>query len=332
MDWLWWIALGALIGGLVAWVINWWYWRRRMATLQADLETARTDQPPSNEFRIERDRLSADVRTAQAERSRLDADLRACGERSDQLNQHVKALQQRVDELEPLQAQVGGLRSENARLQAESTRMQEENARNVEALQQRVGELEPLQAQVGGLRSENARLQAESTRMQDETTRNVEALQQRVGELEPLQGQIFGLRSENARLRAESTRMQDETTGLRDELDAARAAARGVSLSGAGMDSLTLRNVETVAPAPDEGIGRRDPLIDINEIGLVYEQRLFDAGVFTFEQLAGMAPEDVRSIISPESWQNISPEDWVAEAKLFAEQVRAGTYRRRGQS
>jgi hypothetical protein len=38
----------------------------------------------------------------------------------------------------------------------------------------------------------------------------------------------------------------------------------------------------------------------------------------------------VRAIIKPESWQNIDPEAWLAEAKIFAGQVRDGTYRRGG--
>lgn len=62
----------------------------------------------------------------------------------------------------------------------------------------------------------------------------------------------------------------------------------------------------------------RDPLIDIDGIGPVYEQKLFSAGVTTFEQLAQMTPAQVRAIIKPEGWQNVDFAAWIAAAAEFA--------------
>ncbi len=72
----------------------------------------------------------------------------------------------------------------------------------------------------------------------------------------------------------------------------------------------------------------RDPLIDINGIGPVYEQRLLNAGVTSFEQLASMSEAQIRAIIKPEAWQNVDIAAWIAEAKVLAQQVRDGTYRK----
>jgi predicted flap endonuclease-1-like 5' DNA nuclease len=71
--------------------------------------------------------------------------------------------------------------------------------------------------------------------------------------------------------------------------------------------------------APQPAARRRDPLIDINGIGPVYEQKLFDAGVSTFEDLAALTPEQVREIIAPQRWQEIDPASWIAEARQFAQ-------------
>ncbi|MFQ3615227.1 MAG: helix-hairpin-helix domain-containing protein [Cyanobacteriota bacterium] len=61
-----------------------------------------------------------------------------------------------------------------------------------------------------------------------------------------------------------------------------------------------------------------DPLRDINGIGPVYEQKLFDGGIFTFADLATATPEQLRSLIQPESWQRFDPEAWIAEAQVIS--------------
>ncbi|MDG2615161.1 substrate-binding domain-containing protein [Thermoleptolyngbya sichuanensis XZ-Cy5] len=61
-----------------------------------------------------------------------------------------------------------------------------------------------------------------------------------------------------------------------------------------------------------------DPLRDINGIGPVYEQKLFDGGIFTFGDLATATPEQLQTLIQPESWQRFDPEAWIAEAQLIS--------------
>lgn len=77
----------------------------------------------------------------------------------------------------------------------------------------------------------------------------------------------------------------------------------------------TLQEREVSQTAPPQ----RDPLIDINGIGPAYERKLFDAGVYTFENLAALTAEQVRAIIAPQSWQAIDPASWIDEARHFAQ-------------
>ena len=61
-----------------------------------------------------------------------------------------------------------------------------------------------------------------------------------------------------------------------------------------------------------------DRLQKVNGIGNVYAQKLNDAGIYTFAQLAGQSPARLTEIIAPESWQAIEPEAWIQEAASFA--------------
>ncbi|HMN31312.1 MAG TPA: helix-hairpin-helix domain-containing protein, partial [Caldilineaceae bacterium] len=48
---------------------------------------------------------------------------------------------------------------------------------------------------------------------------------------------------------------------------------------------------------------QRDPLEQIRGIGPVFAQRLHEAGIFTFAQLAAAEPERVRAAVDPEASQ-----------------------------
>lgn len=61
-----------------------------------------------------------------------------------------------------------------------------------------------------------------------------------------------------------------------------------------------------------------DRLQKVNGIGNVYAQKLNDAGIYTFAQLADQSPGRLVEIIAPESWQAIDPNAWIQEAATFA--------------
>lgn len=117
--------------------------------------------------------------------------------------------------------------------------------------------------------------------------------------------------------------------------DEGAAATRGmdVELQGklsaleAEKDSLAVRLQEALNKEPEvivqevikEVMVSRDRLQKIHGIGDVFTRRFNEAGVFSFAQLAALTPERAREIINPEEWQAIEPDQWIEEAKQFAE-------------
>jgi predicted flap endonuclease-1-like 5' DNA nuclease len=96
-----------------------------------------------------------------------------------------------------------------------------------------------------------------------------------------------------------------------------------------------LRQQRVVAPEPLVVSGRRrarqtstlpssaehqsppisDPLEEIGGIGPVYANRLNEAGVFTFQQLASTPADELARITGVTRWD---PADWIAEATELA--------------
>lgn len=75
--------------------------------------------------------------------------------------------------------------------------------------------------------------------------------------------------------------------------------------------------VETVAQ-PAQSFTNKDPLEKIDGIGQVYQQKLYEAGIQTFAQLAAASPSRITEIIEPQNWQTIDVMKWRREAALFA--------------
>jgi predicted flap endonuclease-1-like 5' DNA nuclease len=77
--------------------------------------------------------------------------------------------------------------------------------------------------------------------------------------------------------------------------------------------------VETSEPAPAVAYsGSKDPLEKIDGIGQVYQQKLYEANIFTFAQLAAASPSRITEIIEPQNWQHIDVMKWRRDAALFA--------------
>jgi predicted flap endonuclease-1-like 5' DNA nuclease len=66
---------------------------------------------------------------------------------------------------------------------------------------------------------------------------------------------------------------------------------------------------------------RRDDLEQIDGIGRVYEQKLFDAGINTFAQLAVTPITRLKEIITPAAWQHVDFQSWIDQARSSAEVV-----------
>ena len=79
----------------------------------------------------------------------------------------------------------------------------------------------------------------------------------------------------------------------------------------------------SASPAPPQVQPEHDPippapavddLTRINGIGPAYAQRLHDAGISAFHQVADAAPEELERIIQPAAWQQVDFADWSKQA------------------
>lgn len=307
---LWWLSLGALIGWIVQWIWDWMWFRARRQVVSVE--------------------VTSQIASLTAERDKLATDLRACGDRRLALEQEVAGFQGQADEL-------GRLRL-------------------------RVGELEPLAGRVDALTAENAQLRADL-----EAARAGAVAGTLLG---AAAGSGLAEREVGGEDRTTLASLREYNLSMYDELNVTRlalarySAGRGdplIDIDGIGpvyqqklydqgvvtFDQVAAMHPERLrslvapnavfeldtAPWIEEArrfAGRplRDPLIDINGVGPVYEQRLLNAGVTSFEQLGNMTAEEIRAIIRPAAWQLFEPEAWIAEARELAAQVRAGTYRK----
>ena len=304
---LWWLTLGAVIGFAAEWMWDWIWFRGRRRAVSVDVDTQ--------------------VSGLQGERDKLALDLKTCGDRRVALE----------GELATARGQLGDL----------------------ERYRARVSELEPLVARVDELGADNARLHAE-----------LEAARTASVTLGAVASQTLGASADGGEDGETAGDLREYNVAMYDELEASRRAlsrftgGRGdplIDIDGIGpvyqqklydAGIVSFEQVATLQPdrlrslvAPNaafeldttpwieearrmSGSAVRDPLIDINGIGPVYEQRLLNAGVTSFDQLAAMSSEAIRTIIGPQAWQSIEPEAWVAEARTLAQQVRDGTYRK----
>lgn len=82
--------------------------------------------------------------------------------------------------------------------------------------------------------------------------------------------------------------------------------------------------LEESAPAPATALNppmereAKDPLEKIDGIGKIYQQKLYEAGIKTFAQLAAASPSRITEVIEPQNWQTIDVMKWRREAALFA--------------
>lgn len=63
-----------------------------------------------------------------------------------------------------------------------------------------------------------------------------------------------------------------------------------------------------------EPVIEADDLTLLDGIGPAFATRLNEGGVYTFEKLAQMTPEEIRNTARLQSWQD-EPEGWIAEAR-----------------
>jgi predicted flap endonuclease-1-like 5' DNA nuclease len=89
--------------------------------------------------------------------------------------------------------------------------------------------------------------------------------------------------------------------------------------------AVTPRDAEVPAPAPTiaaaaAGIPAQD-LAAIRGIGPVFEQKLYNAGIGTYAQLAALSDAELRAIVQPADWQEFNYQSWNEQARKWAEKT-----------
>jgi hypothetical protein len=67
-------------------------------------------------------------------------------------------------------------------------------------------------------------------------------------------------------------------------------------------------------------VRRSDDLERIKGIGPAFSQRLNEAGIHTFGELAKSSPERLKQIVGAEEWQDVDIETWIRMARALSDE------------
>jgi predicted flap endonuclease-1-like 5' DNA nuclease len=293
MNYLFWILVGIIIGWIIEWVIDWLFWRKPDGRTQEKLAAAEAEnqrlqaQLAAKEPKLAASGLADDI---------CQAKLAYAEKTVEQLRAELNAISGQAPQEEDLFERIKGIWTGFAeRLHdggiftfAQLGETKPERLREI-VQPEEWHEIQPDNWAVQA--REFAREKAEASARILAEHREREQLQERLAELE----------ADNGRLQALAA------GGVGTALAEVEAPTRQADLTDLEATVVQTRPV------------RRDPLVDIEGIGPVYAQRLNDAGIFSFRQLAAQTPERLREIINPEAWQKIDVADWIAQAKAMAD-------------
>lgn len=146
--------------------------------------------------------------------------------------------------------------------------------------------------------------------------RRVRALAAPVAEVKPVASgpTIYDTsETEESGLREENARLTHAISQLRHENEELRLGVRSNQwrLDQAIKEIHETRSAKVVAIIKD--IFER-----VDGIGPVYQQRLWEAGILKYSDLAATSEERLRQIIRPQEWQNLDFLAWRREAAQFA--------------
>lgn len=163
---------------------------------------------------------------------------------------------------------------------------------------------------------------AELRSLREQLATNTADYEESQARVESVEGQLVAMGDELVTARADAKEAAVRIEALETELKTTKsnlsAAKIEVDDLRAQLRVANIRAGEAVAPPKNNNKGK-DDLKLINGIGPAYEKRLNEAGINTFADLSHYVPERVHEIINPQTWQQIDPQAWVTEAKLFVQ-------------
>lgn len=154
--------------------------------------------------------------------------------------------------------------------------------------------------------------------LRDKLTAAEQALEESQARVISVESQLESLGDELVTTRADAKEAAARAAALEAELHTTRSNLAATKNEVDDLRAqLRVANIRAGEMAPPKKTAK-DDLKLINGIGPAYEKRLNEVGITTFADLTLYTPERVHEIINPQNWQQIEPEAWLAEAKLFA--------------
>jgi predicted flap endonuclease-1-like 5' DNA nuclease len=299
------LILGLLVGWLVEWAIDWIYWRQRVEAGAAELANVRAQNS----------RLRADIDAGAGSIAKLKADVEAASTALAAANADRDRLRAQAGQgdgsLGQIKAELAAATTELAAAKADNEHLHLDLEAADGAIDQYKSELDVLNTSLSAVQAERDRLRAKLEAPRAE--RAPADLEVGQGSGNQYQTQLLAvdpaLFGAGVHLGGGDTRSEEAGA---DRLHADPSDANDPSAPLA---------LEDEAPSRANAVGerRRDPLIDINGIGPVYAQRLFDAGIYTFDDLAAQSPARLRELVGAKAWQEADTAAWIAEARRFAQ-------------
>lgn len=271
------------------------------------------------------------VGDASEEVERLRAELAACKEEADKvadLHSYTRQLETKIQVLEAANAEPGS----------------EEHEMRVKVLEQQLSEKSALEAKLAATQQELSDLKSKfemhqamsapvATAVPEVTAAPVAPKVEDVAVPEPVAPTMVeevSAATEEAvspfaePMKAEAPVAPVEMEVVHNDNPVAVPSAQPMVASGGVATAAQLEPVEdrpalrVEVPNPVSVSDNRDPLEDIDGIGPVYQQKLYEAGIKTFAQLAAASPSRITEVIEPQNWQHIDVMKWRREAALYA--------------
>lgn len=282
-------VLGLIIGWAGEWGFDLLYWRRRQLAKLAEadnvrdtLETTRARVASLQGQLAEADEARRSFAIAQSEIGSLRLQLAEAA----QVRESLADSRARVNDLEARLAEADKTRGALTTAQAEN-----------DGLRLQLTEVAQVRESLAGAQARVASLEAQLAEARVAAQAESDDLKAKLAEADKVQGSLAGAQAQIAKLQAQLAEADKaHLSAVRAELDTLRARLTQIQQE-------------------------RESVANVNGIGLAYEQRLNQAGIFTCAQLAELTPDQVREIVAPKQWQKIDPEAWIAEARQLAKKT-----------
>ena len=252
--------------------------QKEITRLESELDQSKRRITQLSEYEFEYNHLKSELSEVEHQRVRI-ADLES------ELNQ-LRVRPAEVDRPHPRAAE---LEAEVARLGAIETDYEGQRRRIME-LESQVERLRAKKKADKGSPKHLAELTAEVERLQNILSKHNQTVNDYEGEIEELRARNVDQDQVLDQLRVAQTEDERQLAAIESEMDRARAEA------------------EKPKPAPEQGLRM------ITGIGPVFAQRLKDAGIESYADLAKLTPQEVRDLMKVQKWQRLDADSWIAQA------------------